>query len=157
VQYTEAERRTGLEPRAGVTLIELLVVLAAIAILAAVVGPTLFGNVSDAKVGAARSQIEAYSVALGAYRVDNDAFPSTAQGLAALREAPTTGEPARAWRGPYVAKVIAPDPWGRPYKYEAPGRANPTGFDLYSFGRDGVPGGTGEDADITSWGGAVPQ
>jgi general secretion pathway protein G len=144
-------------PRRGVTLIELLVVLAAIAVLAAVVGPSLFRNVGDAKASAARSQVDAYAVALGAYRVDNDGYPTTEQGLDALRTRPADTAAPTLWRGPYVTKVIAPDPWGRPWRYEAPGRVNPESFDLYSLGRDGVPGGRGEDADVTSWGGPVPR
>jgi general secretion pathway protein G len=143
-------------PRRGVTLIELLVVLAAIAVLATVVGPSLFRNVGDAKVSTARAQVDAYALALGAYRMDNDAFPSTEQGLEALRTNPTADAMTR-WRGPYVSKLIVPDPWGRPYYYESPGRANPETFDLYSLGRDGMPGGAGEDADVTSWGGPVQR
>jgi general secretion pathway protein G len=139
----------------GFTLIELLVVIAIIGTLAAVVGPSVFRNVGDSKVSAARSQIELYALALNSYRLDNDVFPTTEQGLEALRTRPTTGEPALYWRGPYLAKVVTPDPWGRPYRYVSPGQANPTSFDLYSLGRDGRPGGEGEDADITSWGGPL--
>jgi general secretion pathway protein G len=142
-------------PRAGVTLIELLVVLAAIAILASVVGPALFQNVGDAKISAARTQIEMMTTAMGSYRVDTDAFPTSEQGLEALRSRPNTGEIVRNWRGPYLAKVVPMDPWGRPYIFVSPGVANPTAFDLYTMGRDGRIGGTGEDADITSWGGPV--
>lgn len=142
-------------PRAGVTLIELLVVLAAIAILASVVGPALFQNVGDAKISAARTQIEMMTTALGSYRVDTDAFPTSEQGLEALRSRPSTGEIVRNWRGPYLAKVVPTDPWGRLYIFVSPGVANPTAFDLYTMGRDGRIGGTGEDADITSWGGPV--
>lgn len=141
--------------RAAFTLIELLVVITIIGTLAALVGPTIFRNVGDSKVSAARSQIELYSLALGSYRLDGDVFPSSEQGLAALRSAPTVGDPPRRWRGPYVSKVIVPDPWGQPFIYLSPGRANPQSFDLYSLGRDGKPGGTGEDEDVTSWGGPV--
>lgn len=144
-----------MKQRRGFTLIELLVVIAIIATLAAIVAPSIFGNVSDAKVSAAKSQIEMYAMALNAYRLDNDAYPTTEQGLDALRTTPTLGDVPRNWRGPYVMKVIAPDPWGRPYIYVAPGHANVTSFDLYSLGRDGQIGGSGEDADITSWGGPV--
>jgi general secretion pathway protein G len=141
--------------RSGVTLIELLVVLAAIAILASVVGPALFQNVGDAKISAARTQIEMMATALGSYRVDNDVFPSTEDGLEALRNRPNGAEGVRNWRGPYLAKVVPKDPWGRPYVYVAPGISNPTAFDLYTLGRDGRVSGSGEDADITSWGGPV--
>lgn len=143
--------------RRGFTLIELIVVLAIIATLATLVAPELFRNAADAKVQTAKSQIEMLSLALDAYRLDNDVYPSTEQGLAALRAAPLLGEPPRSWRGPYLSRVVPLDPWSRPYVYVAPGRENPTRFDLYSLGRDGRVGGVGEDADITSWGGAVRQ
>ncbi len=141
--------------RGGFTLIELLVVITIIGALAALVGPSVFRNVGDSRTSAARSQVELYALALNSYRLDNDHFPSSDQGLAALRVAPTSGEAPRNWRGPYVSKVIAPDPWNRPFLYSSPGRLNPESFDLYSLGRDGQPGGTGEDADVTSWGGPV--
>src|SRR5437667_1275790 len=135
----------------GFTLIELLVVITVIAILAGLVGPMVFRNVGDAKVSAARAQIELFALALDQYRLDNDVYPGTTQGLAALRERPS-GEPqARNWRGPYLRKVIPLDPWGRPYTYKSPGDVNAESYDLLSLGRDGQPGGTGEDADITSW------
>jgi general secretion pathway protein G len=141
--------------RGGFTLIELLVVIAIIATLAAVIAPAVFRNVGDSKTAAARSQVEMFAMALGAYRLDNDVYPATEQGLEALRSAPVSGEPPRRWRGPYLSKVLAPDPWGRAWVYLSPGRANPETFDLYSLGRDGKIGGEGEDADVTSWGGAV--
>lgn len=141
--------------RAGFTLIEMLVVVAIIATLGALVGPSLLRSVGDSKAGAARSQIEAYALALDAYRLDNDAYPSSDQGIEALRTRPAGGEPPRNWRGPYLTKVVAPDPWGRPYVYLSPGRANPLSYDLYSLGRDGRVGGEGEDADLTSWNGPV--
>jgi len=135
----------------GFTLIELLVVITVIAILAGLVAPMVFSHVGDAKTSAARAQIELFGLALEAYRLDNDYYPSTAQGLDALRTRPT-GEPeARNWRGPYLKKTVPPDPWGRPYIYKSPGDVNPQGYDLLTYGRDGQPGGTNEDADITSW------
>lgn len=137
---------------AGFTLVEMLVVLAIIAVLAALVGPEIFRNVGDANAGAARSQVEMLGLALDQYRLDNQAYPSTEQGLAALRTAPTTGEPPRRWRGPYLRRALPNDPWGRPYQYLSPGRANPQGYDLFTLGRDGREGGTDEDADVTSWG-----
>jgi general secretion pathway protein G len=141
--------------RRGFTLIELLVVIAIIATLAAVVAPAVFRNVGDAKVQAAKSQLEIFALALDSYRLDTDTYPTSEQGLAALRTQPTAGEPPRNWRGPYLRKEVPLDPWGRPYMYVAPGRANPTSYDLYSLGRDGKIGGEGEDADLTSWGGPV--
>ena len=141
--------------RRGFTLIELLVVIAIIATLAAVVAPSIFRNVGDAKVSAAKSQIELLALALNSYRLDNDVFPSTDQGLEALRTPATTGEAPRNWKGPYLSRVVPLDPWARAYLYVSPGRINPQSFDLYSLGRDGKEGGEGEDADITSWGGPV--
>jgi general secretion pathway protein G len=149
-----ADRRRPPRARAGFTLIEMLVVIAIIATLAALVGPTVFRSVGDSKVSAAKSQVDLYALALNSYRLDTDGFPTTEQGLAALREAPPA-DATRNWRGPYLTKVVSPDPWGRPYVYVSPGRANPQSFDLYTLGRDGKPGGTDEDADITSWGGPV--
>jgi general secretion pathway protein G len=137
--------------RRGFTLIEILVVITVIAILASLVTPMVFRNVGDAKVSSARAQIEIFGLALDAYRLDNDYYPSTAQGLEALRQQPI-GEPeARNWRGPYLKKPIPLDPYGRPYVYRSPGEVNPDSYDLLSLGRDGEPGGTGEDADLTSW------
>lgn len=153
----ERRRRRGARSRAGFTLIELIVVVAIIATLAAVIAPAIFRNVGDSKTAAAQSQVELFAMALGSYRLDNDVFPSTQQGLEALRTQPTTGDLPRRWRGPYLSKVLAPDPWGRAWIYVSPGRANPQTFDLYTLGRDGRLGGSGEDADVTSWGGPVQQ
>lgn len=134
---------------------ELLVVIAIIATLAAVVAPAIFRNVGDARTSAAKSQIEMLSMALNAYRLDNDAFPTQSQGLAALRVAPTGADAPVSWRGPYLTRDVPMDPWGRPYVYVSPGVQNPGSYDLYTLGKDGQPGGTGEDQDVTSWGGPV--
>ena len=137
--------------RRGFTLIEMLVVIAVIAVLAAVVSPMVFRNVGDAKSTAARAQIETFGLALDAYRLDNDYYPSTAQGLAALMRRPEGNPPARGWRGPYLRREVPLDPWDRAYLYRSPGDSSPASFDLYSLGRDGQSGGEGEDADIVSW------
>ena len=139
-------------PQSGFTLIELLVVITVIAVLAGVVGPMVFRNVGDAKISAARAQLELFGLALEQYRLDNDYYPSTEHGLGALRTRPD-GEPApRNWRGPYLRKDVPLDPWGRAYIYTSPGEVNAESYDLLSLGRDGVVGGNGEDADVTSWG-----
>jgi general secretion pathway protein G len=123
-----------------------------IAILASLVTPMVFRNVGDAKSATAQTQIEALGLALDAYRLDNDAYPSTAQGLDALRH-PPAGDPApRNWRGPYLKKSVPLDPYGRAYIYKSPGEANRESYDLSTLGRDGRSGGEGEDADVTSWG-----
>ena len=154
-------RRAGYALRSGFTLIELLVVIAIIAVLAGVVAPEVLRNAGDAKGQAARSQVEMFGLALDAYRLDNDEYPTTEQGLAALRTMPViggrNGGPPTRWRGPYLRRVVPDDPWGKPYVYAAPGRANPGSYDLYTLGRDGRIGGDGEDADVTSWGGPVTQ
>jgi general secretion pathway protein G len=128
------------------------VVITVIAILAGLVTPMVFRNVGDAKVSAAKAQIEILGLALDAYRLNNDFYPSTAQGLGALQALPQGDPPARNWRGPYLKKAIPLDPWGQPYHYESPGTVNPSTYDLLSYGRDGKPGGVEEDADVVSWG-----
>jgi len=137
---------------AGFTLIEMMVVLAIIGTLAMVVGPSILRNVGDANVTAARTQIETFAVALDAYRLDTGNYPTTDEGLAALRVRPIADTARSGWRGPYLRKAVPLDPWGHPYLYAAPGVHNPDAYDLYTLGRDGVPGGDGENADITSWG-----
>lgn len=150
-----SDRRARPHGRSGFTLIELLVVIAIIATLASVVGPSLFGNVGEAKVNAARSQIQIFALALDSYRLDNDAYPTSDQGLESLRVLPLAGEPPRNWKGPYLRQAVPMDPWGRPYVFVSPGVVNPTSYDLHSFGKDGKAGGGGEDADVTSWSGVA--
>lgn len=148
-------RRTAGRP--GFTLIELLVTIAIIATLAGIIAPALFSNVGEARRNSAKSQIQILALALDAYRVDNDEYPTTEQGLEALRSFPTGGETVRNWRGPYLRQLVPTDPWGRPYVYLAPGLANPNAYDLYTLGKDGKPGGEGENSDMTSWNGPVRQ
>ena len=131
--------------------------IAIIATLAAIVAPTLFGNVGEARKNSARSQIQILALALDAYRLDADQFPTTEQGLDALRAFPSAGDAPKNWKGPYLRQLIPMDPWGKPYVYVSPGVANPNGYDLYTLGKDGKPGGEGEDADVTSWAGPVRQ
>ena len=141
--------------RAGFTLIELLVVIAIIATLAGVVAPSLLGNVGEARRTAARAQLDVFALALDAYRLDTQAYPTTAEGLAALRTPPLDSDRAQRWRGPYLRQSVPLDPWGRPWVYRAPGSVDRDGYDLYSLGRDGQVGGSGEDEDQTSWRGPV--
>jgi general secretion pathway protein G len=157
VSFRNSRRRVETDARAGFTLIELLVVIAIIATLASVVGPSIFGNVGEARVNAARSQMQIFALALDSYRLDNDSYPTSEQGLDALRVLPLASEPPRNWKGPYLRQAVPPDPWGRAYFYISPGINNSTSYDLYSLGKDGRTGGTGEDADITSWNGVVRQ
>jgi general secretion pathway protein G len=134
--------------RGGFTLIEILVVIVVISMLAGLVAPAVFRNVGDAKVSAAKAQLELFALALDQYRLDNDYYPSTAQGLEALRAQPPGDPVPRNWRGPYLRKAVPLDPWGRPYAFVAPGSSNQNGYELLCYGRDGQPGGLGEDADI---------
>ena len=143
--------------RSGFTLIELLVVIAIIATLASIVAPQIFGNVGDARRNAAKSQLQILALALDSYRLDVDAFPTSQQGLDALRTATQQVDSTSNWRGPYLRQAIPLDPWGRPYVYVSPGSANPSSYDLYTLGKDGRIGGSGEDADLTSWNGPVSQ
>lgn len=137
--------------RPAFTLVELLVVMVIIATLAGVVAPAVLGHVGGARQSAAQAQVKIFVLALDAYRLDNYVYPSSEQGLNALRVAPTTGERGQTWRGPYLRQAIPLDPWGRPWVYQSPGSESGDGFDLYSLGRDGVRGGVGEDADVASW------
>ena len=134
----------------GFTLIEIVVVITVIGILAALVGPSIFQHVGEAKSATAKSQIEMIGAALDAYRLDTGRYPTTQQGLGALNEIPTVDTPTN-WRGPYLRKAVPLDPWRAAYIYLSPGQVNLTGYDLLSLGADGKLGGTGEDADITSW------
>lgn len=142
-------------PPRGFTLIELLVVIAIIATLASVVAPALLNNVGEARRTAGRAQVDVLVLALDTYRLDVGDYPSAADGLQALRVAPSNEGQRARWRGPYLRQEVPRDPWDRPWVYRLPGSANPASFDLYSLGRDGQVGGTGEDEDLTSWRGAV--
>jgi len=135
----------------GFTLIEILVVITVIGLLAALVGPRILGRVSEAKTATAKAQVELLSTALDNYRLDNGGYPSTEQGLVALQEKPTREPIPANWRGPYLKRNIPLDPWGRPYIYRSPGEHDPNGNDLSTLGKDGQPGGEGDDADVTSW------
>jgi general secretion pathway protein G len=134
--------------RAGLTLLELVVVIIVLGLLAAIVAPQILGRVSDARTTAAQTQVELFGTALDNYRLDNGAYPSSEQGLAALRERPTRAPIPTNWRGPYLRKDVPLDPWGKPYIYRSPGERNVSGYDLMSLGRDGKPGGEGEDKDV---------
>jgi general secretion pathway protein G len=139
------QRTAGLQ--AGVTLIELLVVVTIIALFAALVGPRLFKHVGKSRATAARAQISSFQTALGVYKLDTGTFPTTEQGLQALRTRP---EGLEHWDGPYLPQDIPQDPWGRPYIYKFPGEHGDEP-DIISYGADGRAGGDGEDADILSW------
>jgi general secretion pathway protein G len=127
----------------GFTLIELLVVVLIIGILAGFVAPRYFSQVGKSEINVARAQLDALAKALDQYRIDTGRYPSAELGLEALVTRPTN-EPK--WNGPYLRKAVPLDPWGKPYLYRIPGEK--AEFDLISFGKDGQPGGSGENADI---------
>jgi len=129
----------------GFTLIELLVVVAIIGLLAGYVAPRYLGQIGRSEVNAAKAQIDALEKALDQYRLDTGRYPATELGLNALVQRPAN-EPK--WNGPYLKKAVPLDPWGKPYVYKSPGeRAD---FDIVSYGKDGQPGGSGENADIAN-------
>lgn len=129
----------------GFTLIELMVVVLIIAILAALIVPRVIQRQEDAKRAKAIADISELGSSLQQYHLDNDSFPSTEEGLQALRSSP---QGAKNWRGPYLQKPIPPDPWGNQYVYEIPGPGNQD-FAVLSYGKDGQPGGDGDNADVT--------
>lgn len=132
--------------QAGFTLLELLVVLVILGLLAGYVAPKYFSQIGKSEVKTARAQIDALEKALDQYRIDTGRYPSSEQGLAALMAKPA--DEAR-WDGPYLKKPVPNDPWGKPYQYRVPGERGEV--DLFSFGRDGAPGGSGDGADIGNW------
>ena len=136
-------RANGVAP--GFTLLELLVVMAIIGLLAAYVGPRYFAQLGKSERATAKAQVESFSRALDAYRLDCGHYPSTELGLVALVKKPVE-EPK--WNGPYLQKSPPADPWGNPYVYRSPGQGGQD-FDLLSFGRDGQAGGEGDSADIS--------
>lgn len=131
----------------GFTLLELLVVLVIIGLMAGIVGPRLFGNVSKSEITVARAQIDSLGKALDQYRLDVGRYPASQEGLTSLMVRPA-GE--TNWNGPYLKKAVPLDPWGQPYQYRFPGEKSPD-YDLSSFGPDKMVGGDKENADIGNW------
>jgi len=130
----------------GFTLVEILVVITIIALIMSVVGPRVLNYLAEAKVKAAKIQIESLASALDLYFLDTGRYPSSSEGLGALVQKSGT---TIGWNGPYLKGNSVPnDPWGRPYQYRSPGQSTP--YDIVSLGADGQEGGTGVSADITS-------
>ena len=133
----------------GFTLIEIMVVVVIMGVLAALVVPRLMGRTDDARILAARQDIATLMQALKLYRLDNQRYPTTEQGLQALVTRPTMAPVPPNWKtGGYLDRLNR-DPWGNPYQYLSPGTRGE--IDIFSYGADGKPGGTGNDADIGSW------
>ncbi len=133
--------------RRGFTLIELMVVLVIIGVLAALIVPNVLNRADDARVTAARTDVNNLMQALKLYRLDNQRYPTTEQGLQALVTRPSTAPTPPNWR-PYLDK-LPQDPWGQPYQYLNPGAH--AEIDVLSLGADAQPGGEGPNADIGSW------
>lgn len=132
--------------QAGFTLLELLVVMVIIGLLAGYVGPKYFAQIGKSETKTAKAQIEALSRALDTYRLDVGHYPTTEQGLAALNRQPDS---EAKWQGPYLAKGVPADPWGRPYQYRYPGEHGD--YDVWSLGSDGAVGGQDADSDVGNW------
>ena len=130
----------------GFTLLELLVVIVIIGLLAGYVAPRYFAQVGKSEVKVALAQIDGLGKALDQYRLDTGHYPSAEQGLAALTIRPAE---ETKWDGPYLKKAVPTDPWDKPYLYRYPGTHGD--YDLYSYGKDGREGGTGDNVDITNW------
>jgi len=135
--------------RHGFTLVELMVVVVIMGVLAALVVPRLMGRTDDARVLAAKQDIDTFTQALKLYRLDNQRYPSTEQGLQALITKPTIAPIPPNWKtGGYIDRLKL-DPWGLAYQYQMPGTRGEV--DVFSYGADGIPGGVDINADIGSW------
>jgi general secretion pathway protein G len=134
-------------PPRGFTLIELMVVLVIMGVLAALIVPGVLDRTDQARSTAARTDVNNLMQALKLYKLDNQRFPTSEQGLDALVRKPTASPVPPAWRN-YLDK-LPNDPWGRPYQYANPGVKGE--IDVFSYGADGQPGGEGKDADVGSW------
>jgi len=135
----------------GMTLLEVMVVVIILGMIATIVGKVVLDRKEDANVRIARTQIAQFMGALDLFYLDNNFYPTTQQGLQALIEKPATGPSADKWgQRRYLDSLAIPlDPWGHEYFYQCPGTHGR--FDIICYGRDGVEGGEGYDADINSW------
>ncbi|MBU3556857.1 type II secretion system major pseudopilin GspG [Polynucleobacter sp. Ross1-W9] len=134
---------------AGFTLIEIMVVIAIIGILATLIVPKIMGRPDEARATAAKHDVGTLVQAFKLYRLDIGRYPTTEQGVKALVEKPTSEPVPQNWKAGGYLDSIPKDPWGNPYQYANPGTRSE--IDVYSFGADGKPGGTGNDADIGNW------
>jgi general secretion pathway protein G len=139
----------GTRKKRGFTLLEVMVVVVILGILAALVVPKIISRPDEARVIAAKQDIASLMQALKLYRLDNQRYPTTEQGLQALTAPPTTAPLPPNWKAGGYVERLPRDPWGNPYQYLNPGVHGE--IDIFSFGADGAPGGEGNDADIGSW------
>ena len=150
LQYKVTSMQISRTPAAarGFTLIEILVVVVILGILAAVVVPQVMRHPGEARIVAAKQDIQTIVTQLNTYKLDNYTYPGTEQGLDALMRKPSGAPDAPNWKGPYLEQ-LRKDPWGKPYLYLHPGSHGD--IDVFSYGADGKPGGEGEDADVGNW------
>lgn len=149
MQHRSSSSPSDRHSEAGFTLLEVLAVVVIIGLLAALVAPGVFTRIRGAQQTSAKAQMKTLALALDMYRTDLGSYPTSEQGLGALRQAPSYG--AEGWNGPYLEDDLPKDPWGHEFQYACPGIHNPQKYDLYTFGRDGRAGGEGEDADVGNW------
>jgi len=135
-----------LSGKKGFTLIEILIVMVILGLLAALVGPKMFGKVGKSRQKAAKAQISLLETSLDTFRLDMGRYPTSEEGLEALRTKPAD---STKWDGPYIPKKVPLDPWGNPYEYQLPGENGE--YDLTSFGADGTADGEDENKDIVNW------
>ncbi|MDH4549644.1 type II secretion system major pseudopilin GspG [Pseudomonas sp. BN607] len=143
--------RSARRAQRGFTLIEIMVVVIILGVLGALVLPNVMSRPDHAKLTAARTDIQSISTALEIYRLDNGRYPTTSQGLEALVTRSTVAPLPRQWSAQGYLKSTPIDPWGSPYQFASPGTRSAQGYDLYSLGADGQPGGEAMDADIGNW------
>jgi general secretion pathway protein G len=136
---------SGKKNEKGFTLVEIIVVMVMIVLLVSLVAPRLFPKLGKGKQSAAKAQVELLGQALDHFRLDVGRYPTTQEGLSAL----ITNPGIEKWDGAYLKKGLPVDPWGKPYLYLCPGSHGE--YELFSYGRDGTPGGENEDADVVSW------
>jgi general secretion pathway protein G len=148
MRKNQAERNGKRRAQAGVTLIEMLVVMTIIALFAALVVPNMLKHGDQARIVKAHSDIQTFMGAIATYKLDTGLFPSSDQGLRALREKPAD---VNQWAGPYIQQDVPKDPWGHDYVYRFPGEHDPSEPEIICLGADGQPGGEGNNADIVSW------
>jgi general secretion pathway protein G len=143
-------RKRILDSRSGFTLVELLVVMVILVLLASAVTLIVVKRVEEAKHAKAVTDVESIGNAMDQFYLHCGRYPSSDEGLGALRAKPQSDDLSN-WSGPYIKREVPLDPWGKPYNFNSPGDHNPESYDLYSLGRDGKEGGSGVDADVVNW------
>jgi general secretion pathway protein G len=137
--------------KSAFTLVHLLIIITVVVVLAAVAAPRLLRQSEKARRTKATNDIDKLGLSLDIYAYHNGTYPSTEQGLKALWEKPIVPPIPGNWKGPYLPKPILTDPWNNDYVYIFPGRRNKHDYDLLSYGKDGIAGGSGDNEDIVNW------